>query len=564
MAFATEQNNVIPGTVDNVAGSIPPPPGFEVPPSAPSYDVLTGTESTEMPAAETVPAAEVTAAQGDASDEYQQPRGSANGDVFNDPEIIGHTTAGVMPDPDAFVCAADSNPTDLTDGPLPGIGERLPDPNETASVDMVTADDVSIKAPYVQEVEDAHIAMVGECETAAPEEPPLDAYVIGQEAPSAEEAVAPADENDERAECADEDVEEPVTGIVSKVYGRRVDQPNAEFVIGRVRNPNLNYAMELFFSTTNPNGGQVDDDLPIQGEIIHKTGGYGLWEEGGSTGPEARAILATNPDGSAPSPFYVFDKNNVVNGKHALVPIQKGSYIVLGGRKQNSSVILVYRVDAIEDTTVPGKEGIIPSYKSRLVAYQSYDLSIAEAAKLQCIEAEDSPEHKRWHTDHPAVVAMRNRLVQLHANNPAYVVAYMENRFDSTDYNDCLSDADFMARMETEPSLNAAYEKVGDILSNYTSRGVRNGEYPHLVVSLNYFPQHDTIAIFCMAKVYDSSIKSSRGKRLHFSRALLTSGSSFYYPDKTTENAVPFDRLKEILTKVGGAMASSFRRRIGV
>ena len=478
MAFATDNlgRDVIPGTVENTEGSIPPPPGFEVAPSAPNFDVLTGTQSPEVPATETAPVEEVA---------------PVNEDVNADVTVTTEEPAG---DIHAF------------------------------------------SKPHVEEAPAVDVA-----------------------APTETAEMHSVDE----ASSSEKQITDTVTH--SRVFSRRVDQPNAEFVVGRPRNPNLNYAMELFFSSDNPNGGQVDDILPIQGEIINKTGGYGLWEEGGSTGPEARAIFATNPDGSAPVPFYVFDKNSVVNGKHALVPIEVGSYIVLGGRKANVAVVLVYKVMEINDNPAPGKEGmIIPSYKSQLVAYLSYDTNLVADAVLQCIAEEGSKECSLWTTGHPAIKAMQKRLFQLHANIPAYIVEYQENRFDSVDYNDCLSDAEFMGRMTTEPSLQEAYEKVGEVLGAMISNGVAPGEHPHLVVSLNYVPKFDTVAVFCIAKVYDMNNKSSRGKRLCFSRALLTAGSSFYYPDKSAENAVTFDRLKEVLTKVGGAMASSFRRRTGI
>lgn len=467
MAFATDNlgRDVIPGTVENTEGSIPPPPGFEVAPSAPNFDVLTGTQAPEVPATETAPV-----------------------------EEIAPVHEGV--DDDATVTTEES------------AGEEEP------AVDVSTP------------IETAETHSLYEA--------------------SSEEQITD-------------------TATHSRVFGRRVDQPNAEFVIGRPRNPNLNYAMELFFNSDNPNGGQVDDVLPIQGEIINKTGGYGLWEEGGSTGTEARAIFATNTDGSAPVPFYVFDKNSVVNGKHALVPIEVGSYIVLGGRKNNVAVVLVYKVMEINDMPAPGKEGmIIPSYKSQLIAYLSYDTNMTADAALHCIAEEGSKECTLWTTGHPAIRAMQKRLFQLHANSPAYIVEYQENRFDSVDYNDCLNDAEFMGRMTTESSLQEAYDKVGEVLGAKISGGVAPGEHPHLVVSLNYVPKFDTVAVFCIAKVYDMNNRSSRGKRLCFSRALLTAGSSFYYPDKSAENAVTFDRLKEVLTKVGGAMASSFRRRTGI
>lgn len=345
----------------------------------------------------------------------------------------------------------------------------------------------------------------------------------------------------------------------TRVFSRRVDQPDAEFNIGRPKNPSLNYAIELFFKTPTAEGGRdnVEEMLPINGEIIQRTGEYGLWEEGGATANEARAILATNPDGSKPIPFFVFTRQSMVNSKHALVPITIGSYIVIGGRKNDESIILVYRVDSILEPT-----GSFTNhrYDSQLVAYHAFNKASSDAGAFACFAEEGTDEHNQWVFDHPALKAMRERLQTIHASVPAYVSDYREHRFDSVDFNDCLTDNEFISKGIMEKTLEDAYAHAGDILGELTAAGVKKEEHPHLVVSLSYNPDMDAIAVFCMAKIYNMNNKSSRGQRLYYSRTILTPGSSFYYPDKTANNAVSFDRIKEILTKAGGAMATSFRR----
>ena len=462
MAFATDNlinpiQSVVPGTISQSEGSIPPPPGFEtteagVPNSTPSFDVFATNQAPETPVVETAKSADTAPAV----------------EVQMEPELV----------------------------------EEAPALSVEAAVAMVN--------------------------------------------------LAAAEQQSETSSA--------VISAGTRVFSRRVDSPDAEFNVGRPKNPSLNYAIELFFNTVaNADGTKenVEDALAIHGEIIKRTGEYGLWEEGGATANEARAILVTNPDGSKPIPFFVFTRQTVVNSKHALVPVKIGSYIVIGGRKGGECIILVYRVDGVIE---PSGEFANHRYDSQLIAYHAYNSNSADPGVFVCFSEDDSQERQIWVESQPALEAMRKRLQTIHASVPAYVADYHEHRFDSTDFNDCITDSEFVGRAVIEKSLEDAYQHAGDILGELIADGIKEGEFPHLVVSLSYNPEMDAIAVFCMAKVYVVNNKSSRGKRLYYSRTILPTGSSFYYPDKTIDNAVPFDRIKEILTKAGGAMATSFRR----
>lgn len=455
------------------------------------------------------------------------------------------------------------------------VAATAPEVNQDPSFDMLTGGDTVPAA----DTDAGVIAPISEAEpqSEVTAEVPTenvntsasdDVFNAQEEKPAADEAVAvsqpaeqePLFENADKAadsEAAYSDEEDDQFHLGGRVIGRRVDGVDAEFAIRGMRNRSLIFSMDEFFRNKK---NSILDETSIQGIIIKNTDSEGIWEEGGATATRGHALLATAPDGTPIVPAFVFTNNSVVNGDHALLPIKEGCFILMAGQQNGVVIVIVYRVDSI---TKPDAVIQYPRYESTMVAYFVCNIGDLHVAKMNCIMEAGTREHDMWTENHPAVQAALKRIFELHASTPAYVSDYKEHRFDSVDYNDCLQDADFLASMKLSDTLEDAYAAAGEVLGNIVSNCRDRSQHPILLTSLNYFPKLDAIAVFCMSKVFDTKTKTSRGARHLYSRVVLKPGDVFYYPDKTAASALPFERLKEILTKNGGAMATSFRRMTG-
>ena len=76
-----------------------------------------------------------------------------------------------------------------------------------------------------------------------------------------------------------------------------------------------------------------------------KSGLLGLWEQGGLSKSGGYAMLIARKDGS--KPMSIFSKNEK-NGKHALVVVQKGYFVVEVFFEKSDCDVDVFRIDDIE------------------------------------------------------------------------------------------------------------------------------------------------------------------------------------------------------------------------
>ena len=76
-----------------------------------------------------------------------------------------------------------------------------------------------------------------------------------------------------------------------------------------------------------------------------RSGLFGLWEQGGSVSKsEASSVIIARKDGSKPR--AIFSKNEE-NGRHALVVLQKGFFVVEVVRNDMELDVDLFRVDGI-------------------------------------------------------------------------------------------------------------------------------------------------------------------------------------------------------------------------
>jgi len=76
-----------------------------------------------------------------------------------------------------------------------------------------------------------------------------------------------------------------------------------------------------------------------------RSGLFGLWERGGSVSKsEASSVVIVRRDGSMPKAIFT---TNEVNGRHALIALQKGYFVVEVSRCNTELDVDLFRIDDI-------------------------------------------------------------------------------------------------------------------------------------------------------------------------------------------------------------------------
>lgn len=83
---------------------------------------------------------------------------------------------------------------------------------------------------------------------------------------------------------------------------------------------------------------------------LTRNGYAALWEEGGAGAQECRSVIIAKADGSIPKAIFVQDSNadEYCNGRHALVVVMPGYYMIVVGEKDGEAFVEVWRVHKID------------------------------------------------------------------------------------------------------------------------------------------------------------------------------------------------------------------------
>ena len=321
---------------------------------------------------------------------------------------------------------------------------------------------------------------------------------------------------------------------------QRADQTKQEgtVTIKNIFNRSLSYFLTDFRKTN-----KIAENLQLTGTVIKRTRSYGIWDEGGATVDEGSVLIATTPQGKPLAPVFVHQTRQVVNGKHALVPLWPQCYVILGGHRRGMDLLAIYKVQTMH-----------PNNQEK--DYPLFDCSLV-ASYCGGVWTKHDTEDTLWTREHPAFQAAYNRIYEVHAVTPGYVCDYREHNFDVVDFNKCLQDQTL--KIVGFNDITTAYK------SAYYNLGVRvptlnREQHALLTTYLVYYPEVDRIVAFLLGVIYDTMRKTSEGNRCFYYRVIMKEGDSFYYPDRTPEDAVSFDKLKEGLQHANGPMVTVFRR----
>lgn len=335
----------------------------------------------------------------------------------------------------------------------------------------------------------------------------------------------------------------------NRVLARRIDGhntgvPHTNPSRWHVYNKSLNFLLNNFESHS-----VIDDELSIYGDVIKSENCPGIWDENW-VGVDAGAALAvTDSNGERITPLLLINTARYRDSVHTLLPVNVGNYLLLSGQYDGISLVTVYKVENITETTSNDK--VYPRFNAKLIAYLQ-----ADDWNISCPE-----EIAFWTKDHPAIQESFDAIFNTERRGPVYACKYKEIRFHNEDYTAALEDQAFLAKFEEQESITAAYDQLDTVLGEAAKDGYRKNII--LDVALRYVEANDVVEVYFLGLVYDFDTNSSaEGRLCYLGVALKDDEEVFWYPDRTKDDgAIKVSDFKNYL-KENGIMICSFRRMV--
>lgn len=76
-----------------------------------------------------------------------------------------------------------------------------------------------------------------------------------------------------------------------------------------------------------------------------------LWEAGGGYTNTGEATIIVGRDGQPKKAVYIKKRGHLANGKHALIPIEVGDYIIFANHHRRDFEIEIYKIEDFEGET---------------------------------------------------------------------------------------------------------------------------------------------------------------------------------------------------------------------
>ena len=325
------------------------------------------------------------------------------------------------------------------------------------------------------------------------------------------------------------------------------------------RNKEINNRSLYIFLQNFYRNRDVAENFVIYGNIDKSEKNRGvkecIWDEGGAPLPvKGSALIVTNGKGFPVIPNFVYRNSNIYNNRHALVPVKVGYYILLAGhnklidRPNDKSVIGIYHVDSI-DTSNPNT----PKYNCTLVGCVANGEWVAEAAK----------EDGFWTIDHPAVKAIQARIYEEQANTACYIKRYRERRLNIEDFNDLITDQEFLSNHQSFENIYEAYAKADEILKEKFKEDSKEAFPSMYVVASKNFDEEgkvSSIMVYIIGTMYNFTENTTKNGHLFIYDVKLQSGDVFSYPDARDENVMDYDKVLESFNETNEVV--TFFRRI--
>lgn len=281
---------------------------------------------------------------------------------------------------------------------------------------------------------------------------------------------------------------------------------------------------------------EFDSDKTRHGETA-------LWDEGGADEKEGTALIIAGANGEKLPAITAYNNTKDGNGKHALLKVMVGQYIVMGAQvttaNGKSDVVILCRISRIERNL---EKDVV---RNGIKASVTYDKVVSNLVKVWCDGEELEIGGKGSDTDpaldsaaklftyeHPAVKACVKRMYEEYAYTPAYIADYVSHRFCYDDYRDMLTDSEFINRGQRYDTLKELYQAVHKVTGDAT----QNLEATrHVIVetvldtAVSKVDGNTRLLVYVAGLIYDTKTKTSRnGGRIFYGFSVLGEGDSYF------------------------------------
>ena len=286
-----------------------------------------------------------------------------------------------------------------------------------------------------------------------------------------------------------------------------------------MRTDTTNAALKQFISNYwGDNGSQgaarnVLTSLDLLASPVSGSTSYGMWDEGGMTKSRyGFGIIFADFKGRRITPITVNSLPRTANGRHALVPVNAGEYVLCGTTRAGEECVGIYQV---EDVVVPENDD--PKFIAELVAYR---IKSSEAEEPTFCDRNNNPfsiEVLGWEDD--PIRALVTQIHTIGAKHPGYVRPYREKFVDIQDARDILDDQELISKAQACSSLEELYDAATEILREYYTEFTKE-RYPAVTTIVSDYG-NGTLGVYLAASIYDKTSKSSKGARYFYGYAAL-------------------------------------------
>ena len=82
-----------------------------------------------------------------------------------------------------------------------------------------------------------------------------------------------------------------------------------------------------------------------------KKGYPALWEQGGGYSNTGEATIIASPSGGPKRAIYIRNRGHLANGRHALIPVEAGDYVIKADHHREDFEITIHRIINFEEET---------------------------------------------------------------------------------------------------------------------------------------------------------------------------------------------------------------------
>ena len=127
--------------------------------------------------------------------------------------------------------------------------------------------------------------------------------------------------------------------------------------------------------------------LETLNDVVVTRGGWpAMWERGGALSRRGSATIITESDGSKPRPILVRTRGHLACGRHALVGLRAGMYVISAGRSGAVSIKRIKRVgvqgrevlaevEEVDSSSIPPK--LQPAVQAAVTKARTYHCRFA-------------------------------------------------------------------------------------------------------------------------------------------------------------------------------------------